>query len=145
MIAHQTQMVIDLQWALAERGPKVEELLSSSPRARDDFSPANVNTMFGALDPEPQFAQRRILADILRLETAQIEIGDSEGGSEVEATKAARALLEFWGPVKARENWDAVVAHRETFVDVSEDQLTKFRHLLGGDDNVTVSSGTARG
>ena len=128
---------MDLQWALAERGPKIEENISN-PLAREAFSPAAMNTMFGALDPVPRYIKPQILADILRLETAQIEIGDTERGSEVEATKASRALLKAWGPIKAREHWDMVVAHPEQFFPISQDQLARFGHLLGGYEHVTV-------
>jgi hypothetical protein len=122
--------VIDVQWALAERGPKVEELLSN-PLARDAFSPQNVASMFGALDRDPKHVKAQILSDVLKLERAQIANGAGAGGSELESTKVTRELLEFWGPTQARLYWDTIVGTPLEFSPISEDQLARFGYLLG--------------
>jgi hypothetical protein len=124
------QKVIDVQWALAERGPRVEELLSN-PLARDAFSPQNVALMFGALDRDPKHVKAQILSDVLKLERA-IANGAGVGGLEIESTKVTRQLLEFWGPTQARLYWDTIVGTPLEFSPVSEDQEARFVYLLGG-------------
>lgn len=126
------QKVIDIQWALAERGPKVEELLSK-PLARETFTPEAMTSMFSALDRPPDHIKAQILSDILRLERAQLGVRAGGGvaeGSEVEATKVTRELLEFWGPVQAKVYWDVMVGFPGEFRSVSEDQVARFASLL---------------
>jgi hypothetical protein len=94
--ADDRQKVIDVQWALAERGPKVEELLSN-PLARDAFSPQNVASMFGALDRDPKHVKAQILSDILRLERAQLANGAGAGESELDTTKVIREVFGILG------------------------------------------------
>jgi hypothetical protein len=128
--ADHVQKVIDVQWALAEQGPRVQELFSN-PLARDAFSPRNMATMFGALDKDPTHIKAKILSDALRLERAQLEVRVGQaGGLEMESTKVVKELLELWGPRAAREYWDTVVGHPEEFLPVSEDQIARFGPLL---------------
>ena len=87
--------------------------------------------MFGALDRVPKHVKAQILSEILRLERAQLENGAGAGGSEVEATKVTRELLEFWGPTQARLYWDTVVGVPLEFSPISEDQVARFGYLLG--------------
>ena len=122
--------MIDVQWALAVRGPKVEELLSD-PLARETFSPENVAMMFGACDRDPKHVKAQILSDVLRLEWAQLANRAEVGGSEVEATKFTKELLEFWGPTQARLYWDTMVGAPYEFWPISEDQVARFGYLLG--------------
>lgn len=90
--------------------------------------------MFGALDRPLSHVKAQILSDVLRLERAQLEVragGSGAEGSEVDATKAVRELLEFWGPVQARVYWDATIgAPRGSWL-VNEDQVARFASLLG--------------
>ena len=87
--------------------------------------------MFGALDRDPTHVKAQILSDVLRLERAQIANGAGAGGSEVEATRVIRELLEFWGPARARLYWDTIVRTPLDFSPVSEDQVVRFGYLLG--------------
>jgi len=122
---------MNLQWIVAERGPRVEELLSN-PQARDLFTADSFNTLFGALDKDPKEVKAEILSDILTLEQGQI---NSWGGNvdepEVKATRALiRELLVFWGPKLAREYWDIVVGKPEEFNPIDEEQAKRFIELL---------------
>jgi hypothetical protein len=122
---------MNLQWIVAERGPRVEELFSN-PQARDLFTADSFNTLFGALDKDPKDVKAEILSDILTLEQAQI---NSWGGDvdkpEVKATRALiRELLVFWGPKLAREYWDVVVGNPEEFNPIDEEQVKRFNDLL---------------
>jgi hypothetical protein len=87
--------------------------------------------MLGALDRDPKHVKAQILSDILRLERAQLANGAGAGGSEVEATKVTRELLEFWGPMQGRLYWDTMVGLHREFSPVSDDQVARFRDLLG--------------
>jgi len=122
---------MNLQWIVAERGPRVEELLAN-PQARDLFTPENIDSLFGALDKDPKIVKAEILSDILTLEQAQI---NSWGGDvdkpEVKATRdLIRELLVFWGPKLARDYWDIVVGKPEEFNPIDEEQAKRYVELL---------------
>jgi hypothetical protein len=122
---------MNLQWIVAERGPRVEELLSN-PQARDLFTPEIINSLLGALDKDPKVVKAEILSDILRLEVAQIgSWGGDVDKPEVKATRdLLRELLAFWGPKLAKEYWDIVVGKPEEFYPIDEEQVKRFIELL---------------
>jgi hypothetical protein len=120
-----------LQWLIAERGPRVQELLSN-PKAQELFTSDNMNTLFGALDRPVPESKAEILSDLIRLEQGQFinSMGKGPTGSEFESTKVIRELLEFWGPRAARKYWDIVMGDKDKFHPIKEDQVARFGHLL---------------
>jgi hypothetical protein len=122
---------MNLQWIIAERGPRVEELLSN-PQARDLFTADNFNTLFGALDKDPKDVKAGILSDILRLEVAQIgSWGGDVDKPEVKETRALiRELLVYWGPKLSRQYWDVVLGKPKEFYPIEEEQAKRFSDLL---------------
>jgi len=122
---------MNLQWIVAERGPRVQELLSN-PQAGELFTSDNFNALFGVLDKDPQEVKAEILSDILRLKVAQIgSWGGDVDKPEVKATTdLIRELLVFWGPGPAREYWDFVVSKPVEFCPIDGEQAERFSDLL---------------
>jgi hypothetical protein len=122
---------MNLQWIVAERGPRVEELLSN-PQARDLFTPEKINSLFGALDKDPKIVKAEILSDTLRLEVAQIgSWGGDVDKPEVKATRdLIRELLVSWGPRLAREYWDIILSKPVEFYPIDAEQVERFSDLL---------------